>query len=151
MHTPDLPDAPSSWEVERRVVEVFRRSLWLGEDVTPDTRLVDLGGDSLDVVEAVMDLEEAFQVRLDERSAPQLFTRRATLRDIADFVLHARAAQAPRPVPESGEPDVAPRSVPFTQLGGAPSVRDWLKGPLHEPLGRNAEGRPQYRRRTDGM
>src|SRR4051794_33237068 len=125
------PPEPAPWEVEWRVVEVFRASLGLGNHLTPETRLVDVGADSLDMIALVMDLEEAFQVRLDDRRASELFTRLATLRELAAALVVARREQAPRQFPAAAPPPEL-SVVPFTQLGGATSRREWLEEPLHE-------------------
>ena len=49
----------------------------LGTDlakVTPDSKFVDLGADSLDTVEIMMALEEKFDLQLDEEGAEKIST-----------------------------------------------------------------------------
>jgi formylglycine-generating enzyme required for sulfatase activity len=114
----------------------------------------DLGLDSLDLIEFMTELEETFNITISDQLAQQFFVGRpSTLGTLTDLVLHcwgnrkeARQAWWQRP-PVLLFTD----SVPFTQLGGRPSLRDWLDGQLYESLGRNREGHAVYRRRTDGM
>ena len=52
----------------------------LGTDlakVTPDSKFVDLGADSLDTVEIMMALEEKFDLQLDEEGAEKISTVQA--------------------------------------------------------------------------
>ena len=43
--------------------------------ITPDTNLIDdIGADSLDVVELIMDLEDEFGIAISDEDAAQLYT-----------------------------------------------------------------------------
>ncbi|KAL5662875.1 hypothetical protein ACJX0J_022983, partial [Zea mays] len=55
-------------ETVEKVSEIVKNQLALPEDtgVTGETKFVDIGADSLDTVEIVMGLEEAFQISVDE-------------------------------------------------------------------------------------
>ncbi len=45
------------------------------ESVTPETNLIDdLGADSLDVVELIMELEDEFGITISDEDAAQLYT-----------------------------------------------------------------------------
>ena len=44
------------------------------EKVSPDSKFVDLGADSLDTVEIMMALEEKFDLQLDEEGAEKIST-----------------------------------------------------------------------------
>jgi sulfatase modifying factor 1 len=153
------PTLPARWEpeyVETRVLEITCKAYgYPPEKVSLDARLgVDIDGDSLDMVEYVMELEEAFQITISDQIAQEWFTfQPLTIRNVATMVWHLQrtgrtdrsAWTQPRPALPAAE------TVPFTQLGGRLTARDWLAGRLYEPLGRNREGHLQYRRRTDGM
>lgn len=152
-------DIPARWEpeyVETRVLEITCKCYgYRPEEVSLDARLgEDIVGDSLDMVEYVMELEESFQVAISDQMAQEWFTRQPlTVRNIAAMIWHLQRTNRPdrsawiqpRPALEAAE------VVPFTQLGGRLKARDWHAGRLYEPLDRNREGHLQYRRRTDGM
>ncbi|ESQ29798.1 hypothetical protein EUTSA_v10023810mg, partial [Eutrema salsugineum] len=59
-----------------RRCEVVKSQLSLkdGETVTAGTKFVDLGADSLDAVEIVMGLEEAFGIEMQEEKAQTITT-----------------------------------------------------------------------------
>ncbi|PWZ22429.1 Acyl carrier protein 3, chloroplastic [Zea mays] len=63
-------------ETVEKVSEIVKNQLALPEDtgVTGETKFVDIGADSLDTVEIVMGLEEAFQISVDESSAQEIQT-----------------------------------------------------------------------------
>ncbi|KAK3145428.1 hypothetical protein QOZ80_3BG0252730 [Eleusine coracana subsp. coracana] len=63
-------------ETIEKVFEIVKNQLALAEDtaVTKETKFADLGADSLDTVEIVMGLEEAFQITVDESSAQEIQT-----------------------------------------------------------------------------
>jgi acyl carrier protein len=71
-------------ELERKVREMVAEKLHVGvEQVTADAHFIeDLGADSLDTVELVMALEEAFGVEIPDEAAERI----ATFRDAVDFV-----------------------------------------------------------------
>src|SRR5947209_20560 len=147
--------APPLWELEWRIVEIACECVHEDRSgVTPDAELVaDLGLDCLAVVEFLMTIEEAFDVTLPDDQIPRTFSERATLRTLAEWVKSRWGTGTgdrgdwKRP----GGPAEPVEALPFTQLGGALTGKEWLDGPLYEPIGTNREGFPQYRRRTDGM
>ncbi|XP_066367660.1 acyl carrier protein 3, chloroplastic-like [Miscanthus floridulus] len=63
-------------ETVDKVCEIVKNQLALPEDTTVigETKFVDIGADSLDTVEIVMGLEEAFQISVDESSAQEIQT-----------------------------------------------------------------------------
>ncbi|KAJ1292627.1 hypothetical protein BS78_01G004600 [Paspalum vaginatum] len=63
-------------ETVEKVCEIVKNQLALPEDTTVmgETKFVDIGADSLDTVEIVMGLEEAFQISVDESSAQEIQT-----------------------------------------------------------------------------
>jgi acyl carrier protein len=153
------PTYPARWEpeyVETRVLEITCEQFgYRPKDVSLDARLgQDIGGDSLDMVEYIMEVEKAFQITISDRMSEEWFTHQPlTIRNIAAMVCHLQGTgrpdrgtwTQPRPALPAAE------TVPFTQLGGRLNPLDWLEGRLYEPLGRNREEHLQYRRRTDGM
>lgn len=68
--------------VEQRVREVITDVVTLPKDVELSFELSRLGMDSLDVVEIVQNLEEEFDVKIDDAVAPQW----KTLGDVVSFV-----------------------------------------------------------------
>ncbi|KAF7834049.1 acyl carrier protein 1, chloroplastic [Senna tora] len=63
-------------ETVQKVCEVVRSQLALPpeKEVTPDTKFIDLGADSLDTVEIVMSLEETFGIIIEEESNNSITT-----------------------------------------------------------------------------
>lgn len=150
---------PARWEpeyVETRVLEITCKHYgYRLDEVSLDARLgQDIVGDSLDMVAYIMELEEAFQITISDEIAEGWFTHQPlSIRNIATMVWYLQGTGKPDrgawTQPRPALPDV--EAVPFTQLGGRLTARDWCEGRLYEPLGRNREGHLQYRRRTDGM
>ena len=74
--------AVSSWEdetvpsVEERVIEIVSENLGVNkEQVTRSTAFIeDLGADSLDIVELVMELEEEFEITIPDEQAEKIKT-----------------------------------------------------------------------------
>lgn len=60
--------------VQERVIEIVSEQLGVEKDkVTPDTHFVnDLGADSLDTVELVMELEEEFDITIPDDAAEKI-------------------------------------------------------------------------------
>ena len=146
-------------EIERRVCDIASQDFGIPRDrISPSSRLIDdLGGDSLDMVEMFMEIEEEFGVTLPDR-APNpvykaVFTRQPSrLADLAELVYLQQGTG--RPVRRGWfgtreEPPV-PASLPFTQLDGCWARRAGEKQRLLEPLKVDGAVR-QYRRRSDGM
>ena len=71
-------------EIEVRVEEIIVEQLGVEEDeVTPEASFIqDLGADSLDTVELVMSLEEAFGVEINDEDAQKL----QTVADAVSFI-----------------------------------------------------------------
>ena len=70
--------------VEERVIEIVAEQLGSDkEKVTRDTHFVnDLGADSLDTVELVMELEEEFDINIPDDAAEKI----ATVGEAIDFI-----------------------------------------------------------------
>ena len=62
--------------VEEKVKEIIVKQMGANKDqVTPDTSFInDLGADSLDTVELVMELEDAFDVSIPDEDAEKIQT-----------------------------------------------------------------------------
>jgi len=77
-------------ELEQKVQSIVAEKLHVGADqITPDARFIeDLGADSLDTVELVMALEEAFGIEIPDDAAEKI----TTFRDVLDFVSARRGA-----------------------------------------------------------
>ena len=62
--------------VKERVIDIVAEQLGVNkEQITPETSFVnDLGADSLDVVELVMELEEEFDINIPDDAAEKIQT-----------------------------------------------------------------------------
>jgi acyl carrier protein len=73
--------------IEKEIARIISRAAMIPEtEVRPDAKLSDLGVDSLDQVECVIAVEEAFQIELDAQSLWRL----RTVRDMIETVQAAR-------------------------------------------------------------
>jgi len=75
---------------ESKVIDIIANQLGVDRDaVTPGANIVDdLGADSLDVVELVMALEEAFDTEIPDEEAEKI----RTVQDVFDYVRRKAAA-----------------------------------------------------------
>jgi len=75
---------------QTRIVDIIANQLGVDKDiVTPGANIVDdLGADSLDVVELVMALEEAFDTEIPDEDAEKI----RTVQDVFDYVQNRAAA-----------------------------------------------------------
>ena len=71
-------------EVKAKVVDIIANQLGVDKEIiTPEASVVDdLGADSLDVVELVMALEEAFDVEIPDEEAEAI----VTVQDIFQYI-----------------------------------------------------------------
>ncbi|KAL6601668.1 hypothetical protein ACP70R_044888 [Stipagrostis hirtigluma subsp. patula] len=71
-------------ETVDKVCDIVKQQLSLADDidVSGSSKFTDLGADSLDTVEIVMALEEAFKITVEESSAQSI----ATVEDAADLI-----------------------------------------------------------------
>ncbi len=67
-----------------KVVEIIVEKLGVtSEEVTPEASIIeDLGADSLDIVELVMDMEEEFGLEIPDEEAENL----VNVKDIVDYI-----------------------------------------------------------------
>jgi acyl carrier protein len=68
--------------IEERVREVAEQIVGLPEDVSKDTEISELGLDSLDVTEFIMELEEEFDITIQDDDVEKF----VTFGDIIDYV-----------------------------------------------------------------
>jgi acyl carrier protein len=71
-------------EMHKKIVDIIANQLGVDKEmVTPEANVVDdLGADSLDVVELVMALEEAFDLEIPDEEAEKI----RTVKDILDYL-----------------------------------------------------------------
>ena len=71
-------------EVNQKVKEIIMERLGVSEEkVTPEASFInDLGADSLDTVELMMELEEAFGVSIEDEEAEKI----QTVKDAIDYL-----------------------------------------------------------------
>lgn len=76
--------------MQSKVVDIIANQLGVDKGIiTPDANVVDdLGADSLDVVELVMALEEAFNLEIPDEEAEKI----RTVKDILDYMEKSAAA-----------------------------------------------------------
>lgn len=148
-------------EIEQRVCDLASKQLGIARDrISINDRIVeDLNCDSLDLVELMMEVEEAFDVILPEWSETStesifksVYIRKGfRLADLAELVYLVQGSGAPERKSwrsTKGRPPESP-VLPFTQLNGRWDGYGGKRG-LWEPLD---QGGPesQYRRWSDGM
>ena len=68
--------APTAQEIETKVAELVSKQLGVARDkITKESSFVnDLGADSLDTVELVMEIEEAFSLSIPDETAEKIQT-----------------------------------------------------------------------------
>ena len=78
--------------IEAKILSIVAQQLGVEPDeVTPDANILDdLGADSLDVVELVMSLEEAFDIEVPDDDVEEM----RTVSDIQRYVTKAAGANA---------------------------------------------------------
>lgn len=149
-------------EIEIRVCDITAKQLGIKrEKVSLQSRLFqDLHCDSLELLELMMNLEEAFDVTLpagDETPfGKSLFVRDPIcLSEVAEYVYLQQGTGAPfvsgfLGIRKRVPPPVVER-LPFTQLGGKWIAAEHLNfKQLFEPIEASGELK-QFRRRSDGM
>lgn len=74
--------------VSERVIEIISAQMGVGkEQVQPETSFVnDLGADSLDTVELVMELEEEFDITIPDEDAEQIQTVGQAIKYIEEHI-----------------------------------------------------------------
>ena len=77
-------------EIKNRIVEIIANQLGIEEDdVTAEANVIDdLGADSLDVVELVMALEDAFDLEIPDEEAEKI----TSVQNIFDYMASALQA-----------------------------------------------------------
>ena len=67
---------PSTQEIQDKIIDLVCKQLGVSKDkVTPATSFInDLGADSLDTVELVMEIEDAFELSIPEEDADKIQT-----------------------------------------------------------------------------
>ena len=77
-------------EIKNRIVEIIASQLGIEEDdVTAEASVIDdLGADSLDIVELVMALEEAFDLEIPDEEAEKI----TSVQNIFDYMTSALQA-----------------------------------------------------------
>jgi len=71
-------------EIEAAVIKVVAKKMGIDEDdISGDTRFTeDLNADSLDTVELIMDIEDEFEVAIEDEEAGKL----QTIGDVVEFI-----------------------------------------------------------------
>jgi acyl carrier protein len=148
-------------EVEQKVCDIASQQLGIPrERVSPSDRIIeDLNCDSLDLVELLMEVEEAFGITLpeDKDSAnpvnKAVFTRQPfRLSDLAELAYIQQGTGTPDREPWLRARHLASpsSSSPFTQLDGRWEIATSQGHGLFEPLETDGTA-AQFRRRSDGM
>ncbi len=153
----NAPASPALWELEFRIADLTAEQTGIDRGrIHAESRLLeDLGIDSLEFVELLMSLEEAFNIVIPDDLNTKMFVREPlTISVLAEVVSHQwGTGKSPRkrwlspPVPVASGFAIPP----FTQLSGKLSNDQWKTRPFYELMAANSSGHPQWRRRTDGM
>ena len=77
-------------EIESAVIKVVAEKMGVDEDgISSDTRFTeDLNADSLDTVELVMDIEDEFEIAIDDEEAGKL----QTIDDVVEFIVKGESS-----------------------------------------------------------
>lgn len=77
-------------EIESAVIKVVAEKMGVDEDgISSDTRFTeDLNADSLDTVELVMDIEDEFEIAIDDEVAGKL----QTIGDVVEFIVKGESS-----------------------------------------------------------
>jgi formylglycine-generating enzyme len=149
--------SPALWELEFRIADLTAEQTGIERDrITPGSRLLeDLGIDSLDFVELLMSLEEAFNIVIPDDLNTKMFVREPlTISVLAEVVSHQWGTGKP-PRERWFSPFRSPvtdfATPPFTQLAGKLSTADGRQTALYDPMSAGPGGHAQLRRRIDGM
>lgn len=70
--------------IESKVIEIISNQLSMREDdIKGDSRFVDdLGADSLDIVELIMEMEEEFDIEIPDEDVERM----VTVKDVTDYI-----------------------------------------------------------------
>ncbi|MEM8526191.1 MAG: acyl carrier protein [Bacteroidota bacterium] len=73
-------------EIKDKVIDIVAQKLGVGKDeVSPESNFIDdLGADSLDTVELIMELEKEFDISIPDEDAEQIATVGAAIDYIAE-------------------------------------------------------------------
>ncbi len=129
-------DRPSLLDIENRLCDLIAEQIGVARTrLHPDLAIIqDLGIDSLELVELMMNVEETFDITIpddpDDPVVKQVFTRvPVRIRDLAE-VVHLRSLsvcrRAPAVVPPSSPP---PRRVAGRPAGGGPAAGPGARPP----------------------
>lgn len=147
---------PDHRRIESELIEITARMAGIpSSELTLKTRpVIDLGIDSLDIIEYLSEIENTFDVTLpDAEQAPeqiykQAFTRARSIEDLAELVqLRFGSGRPQRTGWFQRTPPVAPCAEPFTQSRGSSIAEPGV----YERLGQHASGHRLLRRSRDGM
>jgi acyl carrier protein len=74
--------------VEERVIEIVSEQMGVNKDqISPETSFInDLGADSLDTVELVMELEEEFDINIPDEDAEKIQTVGQAIKYIEEHI-----------------------------------------------------------------
>lgn len=78
--------------IESKVIEIVANQLSLREDeIKGDSRFVDdLGADSLDIVELIMEMEEEFDIEIPDDDVEKM----TTIQDVVDYCVMLTSADS---------------------------------------------------------
>ena len=107
----DASAAPPDDPVTARVMEVFSRVLEVG-DATPNDNLLSLGGDSLQAVNLLLELETEFRVRISTK----VFEQSQSIRELARYIDERSRRPRRNKLAEPAPDDTAPSSDELERL-----------------------------------
>ena len=86
-------------EVRKKIIEFADNNVGIDESLSDEQReqlriVADLGGDSLDMLEIVMDTEREFGITITNEEGEKLFDDDPTIGEIVDFMMQKISEQA---------------------------------------------------------
>ena len=86
-------------EVRKKIIEFADNNVGIDESLSDEQKeqlriVADLGGDSLDMLEIIMDTEREYDITVTDEEGKRLFADDPTIGEIVDFMMQKISEQA---------------------------------------------------------